>query len=191
MTSALIFDEEDVMLITRMIIVAAMLALTACASSPRYVAADKPGDYGYYSRKISENRYRVNFTGNRRTSLEETRDYILLRAAQLTLEHDNEWFRIVDRETSTSESHDAWEPRTGIGYERAYYVQRSCGLLACTQSVQPVTYTRMDFGADFDTGRPETRHSQSIEIVMGKGTPPEDGDYYDAEDVVKSIRAST
>ncbi len=171
------------MSITRIVVITATLALAACASSPRYVAADSATDYGYYSRKISENRYRVNFNGNRSTSLEDTRDYALLRAAQLTLEHDYEWFRIVDRETSTTESR---EPHSEIGYERAYYVQDSCGLLTCTRSVRPATFTHMEF----DASRPETRHSQSIEILMGKGTPPEDGDFYNARDVVKSIYAS-
>jgi hypothetical protein len=41
----------------------------------------------------------------------------------------------------------------------------------------------MEFGND----RPETAHSHSLEIVMGKGEVPEDGNYYDAQSVVKSI----
>ncbi|MGA8205009.1 MAG: hypothetical protein WB812_10860, partial [Woeseiaceae bacterium] len=77
-------------------------------------------------------------------------------------------------------------PQSEIGYERAYDVQDSCGLLTCTRRVRPASFTHMEF----DASRPETRHSQSIEILMGKGTPPDDGDFYDARDVVKSIYAS-
>ncbi len=168
------------MLITRIVFAATLLTLGACASSPKYVAADSADDYGHYSRKISENRYRVNFNGNRRANLQDTRDFALLRAAELTLSNGYEWFQIVDRESATTETR---EPRAGFGYERAYYVQRSCGLLSCTQTTRPTTYSRMEF----DSSRPKTRHSHSLEIVMGKGEVPEDGNYYDAESVVKTL----
>lgn len=173
------------MLITRIVLIAALFSLTACASSPRYVAADSAGDYGHYSRKISENRYRVNFNGNRRTDLQDTRDYALLRAAELTLAKDFEWFQIIDRETATTES-TSYRPHTGFGYERGWYVQRNCGLVSCSQSVRPATYTTWHV----DSGRPEERHSHSIEIVMGKGEMPEDGNYYDAKAVVNAIYES-
>lgn len=170
------------MMITRMVLIIAILGLSACASSPRYVPADHPGDYGHYSHKISENRYRVNFNGNRRTDLQETRDYALLRAAELTLANDYEWFQIIDRETSTRES-DSYEPRLGFGYQRTTYVERNCGLVGCTQTSYPSTYA----STRFETGRPVEKHSHSIEIVMGKGEMPEDGNYYDAAVVAKTI----
>ena len=170
------------MLITRIVLITALLSLTACASSPRYVPAKNADDYGHFSRKISENRYRVNFNGSRRTNLQDTRDYALLRAAELTLAKDYEWFQIVDRETATTEkvSH---EPRAGFGYERAWYVERNCGLVGCTRSARPATYTSWRF----ETGRPSETHSHSLEIVMGKGEISEDGNYYDAKAVVNAI----
>lgn len=173
------------MLITRIVLLAALLGLTACASSPRYVPADSADDYGHFSRKISDNRYRVNFNGSPRTNLQDTRDYALLRAAELTLANDYEWFQIVDRETATTERVSR-EPQTGFGYERAWYVQRDCGLTGCTRSVRPVTYTTWRV----DAGRPTEKHSHSIEIVMGKGEMPADGNYYDAKAVVNAIYES-
>lgn len=170
------------MLITRIVLIAALLGLGACASSPRYVAADSAGDYGHYSRKISDDRYRVNFNGSRRTNLQDARDYALLRAAELTLAKGYQWFQIVDRETSTTETVDR-EPRFGFGYERAWRVERNCGLVSCTRSVRPATYTTWRV----DSGRPTEKHSHSIEIVMGKGKMPEDGNYYDARAVVDAI----
>lgn len=168
------------MLITRIVFLTALLTLGACASSPRYVAADSANDYGYSSRKISENRYRVNFNGNHRADLQDTRDFALLRAAELTLAEGYDWFQIVDRESATTETR---EPRAGFGFERAYYVQKSCGVLSCTESVRPATYARMDF----DSNHPKQSHSHSLEIVMGKGEVPEDGNYYNAKDVENSI----
>lgn len=165
----------------RIVVIALFLALGACASSPSYVAANGADDYGHHSRKIAENRYRVNYNGNRRLSYEDTRDYTLLRAAELTLAEGNDWFQVVDREAQTTETK---EPETRIGFERAYYVEQNCGLVSCTRSVRPTTYGRMEF----DTHRrPETKHVYSMEIVMGKGEMPEDGHYYDASSVVKAL----
>lgn len=167
--------------IARIAVIAVFASLGACASSPSYVAADGAGDYGHSSRKIAENRYRVNFNGNRSTSYEETRDYALLRAAELTLAEDNDWFQVVDRESQTTETDRAAESR--FGAERTYYVNENCGLLACSRTVRPATWTSMEF----DTRRPDTRHTHSLEIVMGKGEMPEDGHFYDAREVVKAI----
>ncbi len=171
-------------MITRIVLIAALLSLGACASSPRYVAADGADDYGHYARKISENRYRVNYNGGRTASLQDTRDFALLRAAEITLSEGYDWFQVVDRETATTESR---EPRAGVGfgYERAYYTETECGLLACSQRTRPVTYTT--WAVDSGSRRPETRHSHSLEIVMGRGKMPEDGHYYDAAQVTKAI----
>lgn len=172
-------------MITRMVLIAVFLTLGACASSPRYVAADSAYDYGYSARKISENRYRVNFNGGRRADLQDTRDYALLRAAEITVAEGYEWFQVVDRETATTRS---TESRSGIGfgYERAYYSERSCGLLGCTERTRPATYASWTV----DSRQPESRHSHSLEIVMGKGKMPEDGHYYDADQVMRALYSS-
>lgn len=155
--------------------------LGACASTPKYTPADDAEDYGHYSTRLDDNRYRIVYNGNRSTGLNTTRDYALLRAAELTLHDGYDWFQVVDRESATiSES----QPQTGFSYERAYYVERSCGLLGCSQSVRPWTTTRVDM----NDGRSRTKHSHVLEIVMGKGSVPQDGgNYYDAEIVAKSL----
>ena len=165
----------------RIAAVAVFLSLAGCASSPSYVAADSANDYGHSSRKIAENRYRVNFNGNRSTSYEETRDYALLRAAELTLAEGNDWFQVVDRESQTTETNR--EPEARFGYQRAYYVSENCSLVSCSRSVRPAAWSSMDI----DTRRPETKHAHSLEIVMGKGEMPADGHYYDAREVVTAI----
>lgn len=175
------------MFITRIVIISALLTLGACASSPQYTAADNADDYGHYSRKIAEDRYRVNFNGNSRTNYQDTRDFALLRAAELTLTEGYEWFQVVDRESATTETH-VREPQVGFGYERATYVEQRCSLIGCSQRTRPTTaaYTSMHI----DSRRAETSHRHSLEIKMGKGEMPDDGHYYDAESVVQSIYRS-
>lgn len=163
------------------VVIAFAAGLGACASTPKYTPADDAEDYGHYSTRLDENRYRIVYNGNRSTGLNTTRDYALLRAAELTLGDGYDWFQVVDRESATiSES----QPQTGFSYERAYYVERSCGLLGCSQSVRPWTTTRVDM----NDGRSRTKHTHVLEIVMGKGSVPQDGgNYYDAETVAKSL----
>jgi hypothetical protein len=170
------------MMNSRIVLLLALFNICACASSPDYVAADHAEDYGHYSRKISENRYRVSFNGSRHTSLQESRDYALLRAAELTLAEGNDWFQIVDRETAMIET-VRQEPHMAVGFERTRYVERNCGLVACSRRTWPATYSHVQF----DNSRPTSRHSHYLEILMGSGEMPHDGNYYDARSVVKSI----
>lgn len=165
---------------TRLVLIMATLTLGACASSPDYVESGSPEDHGYYTQKISDDRYRVVYNGNRRAGLERTRDYALLRAAEVTLREGYTWFEIVDRDTHTKTTR---RPETRFGHERAYTIDRDCGVLGCASRMRPVTYTRWEAG----NGREERRHSHSIEIRMDKGELPEDGRAYDAQSVISSM----
>ena len=171
------------MFINRWVIVIAALVLGACAGSPDYRAADRPQDRGYYTQKITGDRYRVVYNGGRRSGLEETRDFALLRAAEVTVREGYDWFEIVDRDTHTRTN--AAGPRAGVGYERAYFVARECGLLGCTSHVRPATYTRWEVASSHDV----ERHSHSIEVKLGKGALPADGRGYDAKSVIASVSA--
>jgi len=169
--------------IARTATVLATLALGACASSPQYVAADDAGDFGHYSTKLADNRYRVVYNGNKRIDLNKTKDFALLRAAELTLQEGYSWFEVVDRATTTKEK-SFREPRSGASIERSYDVERSCGLLGCTERVRPRTTVGMEVG----TGSPQEQHSYALEILMGNGEMPEKGgNYYDASSVASSI----
>lgn len=179
------------MINARIITLVLTLTLGACASGPQYVEADHAGDRGYSSRKIDDTHYRVVYNGGRRADLETARDYALLHAAEVTLKEGYEWFRIVDRDSHTRTS-GGEDPRFGLGYrygygygyDRAEYVERNCGVLGCTTRVRPASYSRWEIAGN--TRRAE-RHSHSIEIVLGKGEPPADGNYYDAKSVISAV----
>lgn len=164
-----------------------VLGLAACASTPGYVEADDPDDFGHYSTRLDDNRYRIVYNGGRSTGLNATRDYALMRAAELTLREGYDWFEVVDRETVALTVRGDRGPEMDFGVERAYYVERSCGLLSCSQSVRPWTTMRLDM----DSSRPVTRHSHMLEIVMGKGEiPDKSGNYYNAASLVESLLES-
>jgi hypothetical protein len=171
------------MFYSRVALIAIVLGLGACASTPKYAPADSADDYGHYSSKLEETRYRIVYNGRSSTGPATTRDYALLHAAELTLREGYDWFEIVDREMSTSYTR---QPAAGFTYERAYYMERSCGLLSCTRSMHPMTGARMDV----DSGRSQTKYSYVLEIVMGTGEMPAGGNCYEAAPVAASLTAS-
>jgi hypothetical protein len=175
------------MFYSRIALLTFLCGIGACASAPEYAPAANADDYGHYSSKLEENRYRIVFNGRPSAGPNTTRDYALLHAAELTLREGYDWFEIVDRETTTT-THGR-QPASAVSYERTYYVEHSCGLLSCTRSVRP--WTSAGARMDFDSGRSRTTYSHVLEIVMGKGKIPEEGGrYYEAAPVATSLVAS-
>lgn len=80
----------------------ALISLVACGSSGPYTQARSEGDYGYLENRITENRYRVSFRGNAGTTSDQVKDMALLRAAELTLLNNYDWFRVVSSRPTNS-----------------------------------------------------------------------------------------
>jgi hypothetical protein len=90
------------------------LLLTGCASAPTpYQAAQ--GGFGYSEQQIEENRYRVSFAGNSATPRQTVEDYLLYRAAELTVQTGHDWFEVVDRNTMQEYSGYGGSPGMGVG----------------------------------------------------------------------------
>ena len=90
------------------------LLLAGCASAPTpYQAAQ--GGFGYSEQQIEENRYRVSFAGNSATTRQTVEDYLLYRAAELTVQTGHDWFQVVDRNTAQEYSGSGGSPEMGVG----------------------------------------------------------------------------
>lgn len=84
-----------------------VLAITAgigaCATPTPYQpyrAESASGVHGGYSdQQLAPNRFRVQFHGNDLTSRDRVENYLLYRAAELTLANGYDWFSIADRHT--------------------------------------------------------------------------------------------
>jgi hypothetical protein len=90
-----------------------LLGLVACASSPTPYQAATDG-FGYREQQLESNRYRVSFAGNSATSLDRVQDYVLYRAAELTVAGGHDYFKVVNRSTDTRGS-GVGGPRIGVG----------------------------------------------------------------------------
>jgi len=163
----------------KLLSILAVFSLVACASQTSYVAATGERDYGYSENPITDNRYRVSFRGNTNTTDDEVKDMALLRASELTLLNNYDWFRVVSQQTDEQQLGTAVATAAG-GPPTTY---RSCGALGCTTTVMPSEPTVI-VG---DDGR--NRYETSIEIVMGDGRVEDPTTVYDASEIRRSLRS--
>jgi hypothetical protein len=101
---------------------AGALLATACAYPTPYQPLETRGSVtgGFTEQRIDENRWRVAFAGNTLTSRERVENYLLYRAAELTVQAGYDGFTIVERETERDVQHRVYpaSPRVGFGFGR-------------------------------------------------------------------------
>ena len=93
------------------------LVLAGCATPTPYVPRQQGQSTGYTDRELAPGRWRVTFTGNSVTPREQVEDYLLLRAAEVTLANGGTHFIFDNRDTrsQTRIYADPLGPR-GFGY---------------------------------------------------------------------------
>jgi hypothetical protein len=144
------------------------VAVGGCAAPTPYgPAAD---GYGYAEQQLESNRYRVAFAGNSVTPRDVVQNYLLYRAAEVTLEQGHDYFTVVDQDVERSTRYHgsgfndfAWGP--GFHSHRAY------GL-----------------GFGNYTAYPIDSYTAFADIVMHDGEKPAgEVDAYDARDVLRQL----
>lgn len=101
--------------------VAALLGLSACASEPApYAPMTHETSTGYTDQQLTADRYRVTFTGNAATDRQRVEDYLLLRAAQVTINAGRTWFmfdtRTTQAKTTYMSTFTGWPGWRGYGW---------------------------------------------------------------------------
>lgn len=160
-----------------------VLMLGACASSgPDYQPARNAGQPGYTEQQISANRYVVTFVA-KESEAADARDLSLLRAAELTLQKGGDWFEVASREQRTDKAQHHTQVSTSWtrGQTESY---TRCGLLNCSTS----TYTRPSTVVEHHQPPARGRAVATVEFVIGQGNVPQGAAYYDAAEVVDTLR---
>jgi hypothetical protein len=148
---------------------AVAVALSACASAPTYYQpAAGPQAVGFSEYRIEPGRYRITFRGGPGAPPEQVSDYALLRAADLALADGYDWFRVVDRAVRAVGSGNGSSLSIGVG-GGGYRSGVGVGL-----------GTTVPLG-----GGPVL--AATLEVLMGKGPPPAQGDVYDARGVRNAV----
>lgn len=158
------------------------LAVSGCATPSAYAPMANGESSGYYEERLGEGRYRVAFAGNAHTSRERVEEYLLRRAAELTLQQEQDWFRVLNRRTEGNvrviqTPNGPVRVSQGPGY-RGW---RDYGNI----------YTRTGFGLFGPIWRSLTpsgeRLEASAEILLGSGTAPGQEGVFVARDVLKEL----
>jgi hypothetical protein len=150
--------------------------LAGCATQTPYQPAG-PGSegYGYHEQTIEPNRVRISFRGNSLTDRETVENYLLYRAAELTLQRGKDYFIIASRETERHSRLQGFDhsrfgywffsPRHGWGY---WY--------------DPFWDDPMEY-------REITRYEAFAEIAMFNGQKPADNpNAFDAREVQSNLQ---
>ena len=170
---------------------AAALGLAACATSTPYAPAEANKGYGFTDQKIEDDRYRITFRGNAQTSRDAVETYLLLRAAELTLENGYDHFVVVEDDTDKSTTY------TGIGGGGAF--GPGLGFYGVGRAF-PYYGFGYPWGAGFGPGfggfandvniRPRDRYTAIAYVKMGQGEKPaEELAAYDARQVEQNLRS--
>ena len=145
------------------------LTLSACATGPVYKPRG-PGDaVGYTDQQLTANRYRVTFTGRTSTRRDEVENYLLRRAAEVTLAAGYTHFvfdtRNTEARTYYRQSFDTLnDPFFYPGYPYGPYFGGNPWFWSTWpyDPIRPYPYFQNDI-------RPITSYSAYSEIVMMNG----------------------
>ena len=148
----------------------ALLGMLAGCGQPTPYQPATDG-YGYREQQIEDNRYRVTFAGNELTAADTVQNYLLYRAAELTLDQGYDYFTVVDREVERSTAY--WGTAdTGLG--SGYFTRRG-------DYIGGVGFTTY-------SARPIDSYTAYADIVMFEGEKPADNvNAYDAQSVLRQL----
>jgi hypothetical protein len=146
-----------------------LLGLAGCAANPTPYQPATNG-YGFTQQQIEGNRYRVTFAGNGDTSLDTVRNYMLYRAAEVTVESGHDYFVVVDQNTQSSTSYRG-TGSSPFGFGTGFRSGGGVGVGLSTFSAIP-----------------NDSFTSWADIVVGDGPKPAgDLNAYDAQDVLSRL----
>lgn len=151
------------------ILAAALLA--SCASAPTvYGPAMSATGVGYTDYRIEQNRFRITFRGGPGAPPEQVSDYALRRAADIAIAENYDWFRVVDR--FMRQEGQSSGPRISVGAGGGSGGYRSG--------------VGVGLGTSFNLGGGPALAS-TIEVLMGRGSPPTGADVYNTREIARSL----
>ncbi|MEZ5932522.1 MAG: hypothetical protein R3F54_11295 [Alphaproteobacteria bacterium] len=150
----------------KVLAVAIVLALGACARPTPYQAAAAGGGDGYVEREIGKDQYRIGFTGNGITTRKTVDLYLLYRAAELTRERGFDYF-IVGERTDFIDPQGLAGRQSQISFARRQELLVGSGI-------------RARFGEEV-----VDHYGAEIDILMQRGKAPASANVYTAADVIE------
>lgn len=127
------------------------LTLAACATATPYQPS-KDGQ-GYSEQRLESNRYKISFSGNSLTPRQTVENYLLYRAAEVTLQNGYDYFVMADSSTDTQTTYT--QSFSG-GFGNYFWYP----------------YPAPFYGASASTASPQTEYQAQANILVFKGDKP-------------------
>ena len=163
--------------------IAASFLLFACVTPTPYAPSD--GKYGFSEQRLEDNRFRVNFSGNYSTSRETVENFLLYRAAELTLDNAFDYFIVVESGTEAKTTYSRSD------YYPAYYGRYEHYVGSSRHHHHFPYYARGFDWAYTDRSNIEeyTQYSATAYITLHSGEkPPDDPHAFSARQVIENLR---
>jgi hypothetical protein len=164
------------------LILVAAGVLSACQTRPAYRERGPQDTIGYTDLRLTENRYRVTYAGGNATRRDQVEDFLLRRAAEVTLESGYSHF-VFDARDTNAQTH----------YRNTFGSRARLGIGFGPYGPSPWYYSRFAFGDPFygNDLRPITRFEAYSEIVMLQpGDAKDDPFAMDAREVLAALTPS-
>jgi hypothetical protein len=160
----------------RTLIVVALAGILAACVTPTPYQPAPPRGFGYSEVRLDQNKFRVTFRGNSLTPRETVEDYLLYRAAELTLQNGYSHFLIVGRDTEAKTSYRYWIDSYG---GRGWFYHGFPGWYRDPW--------HRPWGGTYDA-QPITTYTATAEIILVKGAV-QDGEAraFDAQQVLVQV----
>ncbi len=164
-----------------LVVILATFTLLGCAGNSHEYREATRGGFGYTETKLSDTQYRVHFKA-RGSERAKAMDYAMLRAAEVTILNDYDWFIVTDRETLVDKERVASGPQ--FGFQQRYSRVTECGAFHCRTALYPTS----QFSTGIYIGGAEQSEIESIlSIEVGRGEQPERENTYDARQVRNNL----
>ena len=146
--------------------------MSACATAPQGFGPAYGSDFGFRNTKLQQDRFRISYTSR---DLYESRDFALLRAAQIADIEGYSHFKIINGETFDNGPNALIGSRVGVGVG---------GFGGRTR-----TNTHIDIGVhDVVRAVEGSKVTETIEILLLSSGNKSDPNVFDAQGVLKSIQ---
>ena len=161
-----------------LLIAVAGLMLAGCATQTPYQPAANASAYGFEEQRIENNRVRITFRGNSVTDRETVENYMLYRAAELTLAGGHTYFVVANRDTEERSYLQGVGQRSAFPFSYRYFHPR-----------YGWRYAYDPFWNEPASYREISSYEAIAEIAMFSGAKPEsDPNAFDAQQVMANLQ---
>lgn len=163
----------------------ALLMLPGCVE-PTYYEPASDGQ-GYSDQEIAEGRYRVSFSGNSATPRDTVENYLLYRAAEITLASGHDYFLMLEYDVERDVTYHSYAdlPRGPLAYGTYY------GWYPYWDAYDWPFRDPFVAGYADVTVREIDKYRAYATIAVYSGTPPEDdAKAYGARDVIARLKGT-